>query len=475
MSRRAPCRARRRAAVAALALGAVAPLGAQATRTDSALAYLDSVAAIVGRTHWDTAVVGAAWRARHAALRDSLRADPSVAATRRAASRLLQSLDASHFSIIAAPGPGEAFEGGEGTIRATVRVFWPYALVTDVPPATAAFRAGLRAGMLIEAVRGVPTARLLAPLEALPVRQRDTWGPGLVERAVAGEPGTPLRVGVRDIDGRVRELYVPRERPEGELLAMPGLPPQRARFEAWRLRHDGFVIGAIRFSPWLPQLLARVDSAVDRFRDADAIVIDLRGNPGGTALMATGVAGHFVADTLVLATMRARGTQLRYKVNPRRASTDHRPVTPFAGPLVLVTDAGSASTTELFAGGLQTAGRAIVVGDTTAGMALPAVVDPLPGGDRLLHAIADLRRPDGRPFEGRGVIPDYVVPLDRRRLAMGQDGEFVVAVAVAAARVRAARGLPPKRDDALFLPRPPAATPAVTPAGRSPSSAVRTP
>ena len=461
---------RLRHAVPALVLAAGAPLGAQATRTDTALAYLDTVAAVVGRSHWDTAVVGASWRALHASLRDSLRADPSVARTRRAASRLLGALGASHFTILPASDATGA-ERGDGTIRATIRVFWPAALITDVPPGSAAFRAGLRPGMLLESVRGVPVARILAPLEAAPARQRDTYGPGLLAASLAGEPGSPLRLGLRDVDGRLQEKFIPCERPEGDTLAMPGMGAQRARFEAWTLRHDGLVIGAMRFSPWVPQLLARVDSAMDRLRTADAIVLDLRGNPGGAALMATGVAGHFVADTLVLAQMRTRTGQLRYKVNPRRASTDNRAVTPFAGPLVIVTDAGSASTTELFAGGLQHVKRAMIVGDTSAGMALPALVDPLPGGDRLMHAIADMRLPDGSPFEGRGVVPDLVVGLDRRRLAQGQDPEFVVAVAAAAARVRAERGATPKRGDDLLLGRPPA----VTQPSRSPAPAPSAP
>lgn len=440
--------------LAITATWAATALPAQETTRDSALAYLDSVHAVVRRTHWDTAAVGARYDATWRRLRDTLATRPTIPNARTAAASLLASLGTSHFTIL----PGSAYGGdaaGDALPRMTVRVFFPYVLITDVPPASRAWDAGLRAGQLLETVRGRPIAQSLAPLAALAPRVRDTYGPGVVQRALAGELGSPVRLGVRDVDGTYREIFVDREAPPGELLQFPGLPPQHAQFEAWTLRHDGMTIGAIRFTPWLPQLAARIDSAVDRMRGADAIVLDLRGNPGGAALMATGIAGHFVDDTLLLATMQARTTALRYRVNPRRVSPALQPVRPFAGPLVLVVDAGSASTTELFAGGLQHAGRALVVGDTSAGMALPATTTPLIWGDRVLHAIADMRLADGRSLEGRGVVPDLVVGLDRRRLAMGQDPEFLVAVALAASRARQAKGLPPLQRTAPAQPPQP--------------------
>jgi carboxyl-terminal processing protease len=455
-----------RIALALVLAGVATSLPAQETTRDSALAYLDSVHAVVRRTHWDTAAVGARWAATWQRLRDTLATRPSVPNVRGAAAALLAALGTSHFTIL----PGTAIAGeatGDAVPRMTLRVFFPYVLITDVPPGSRAWDAGLRAGQLLESVRGVPIAQVMAPIATLAPRARDTYGPGAVQRALAGEVGSPVRLGVREVDGTFRERFVEREPPPGELLQFPGLPPQHAQFEAWTLRHDGQTIGAIRFTPWLPQLTARIDSAVDRMRGADAIVIDLRGNPGGAALMATGIAGHFVDDTLLLATMQARTTALRYRVNPRRVNPAMQPVRPFAGPLVLVVDAGSASTTELFAGGLQHAGRALVVGDTSAGMALPATTTPLFWGDRVLHAIADMRLADGRSLEARGVVPDLVVGLDRRRLAMGQDPEFLVAVALAASRARQAKGLPPLQRAT------PGATTAipVTPPARSPAPA----
>ena len=47
---------------------------------------------------------------------------------------------------------------------------------------------------------------------------------------------------------------------------------------------------------------------MDRFRSADGIVIDLRGNPGGLAAMIMGLAGHFVTERATLGVMKTRQT-----------------------------------------------------------------------------------------------------------------------------------------------------------------------
>ena len=128
----------------------------------------------------------------------------------------------------------------------------------------------------------------------------------------------------------------------------------------------------------------------------DAIILDVRGNFGGVAGMANGIAGHFLDSAKTIGTMKQRGAALKFVANPRRVDTRNQPVTPFAGPLALVVDELSISTTEVFAGGMQALGRARVFGTQTAGQALPSVPERLPNGDILYHAIADFLSPTGK-------------------------------------------------------------------------------
>ena len=54
--------------------------------------------------------------------------------------------------------------------------------------------------------------------------------------------------------------------------------------------------GVIGFNVWMTAVDPQFQKAMDEFRSADGIVIDLRGNPGGLAAMIMGLAGHFVSE-----------------------------------------------------------------------------------------------------------------------------------------------------------------------------------
>jgi carboxyl-terminal processing protease len=143
-----------------------------------------------------------------------------------------------------------------------------------------------------------------------------------------------------------------------------------------------------------------------------------------------GTAGHFLSDTLPLGFMRSRsGPPLRFKANPRRVRADGTPVEPYAGPLAILTDEMSASTSEFFAAGLQGVGRARVFGGNSAGQALPAMLIRLPTDDVLMHVMADFTGPRGVRIEGRGVQPDVPVPDTRQDLLAHRDAPLHAALA----------------------------------------------
>jgi carboxyl-terminal processing protease len=173
---------------------------------------------------------------------------------------------------------------------------------------------------------------------------------------------------------------------------------------------------------------AAFEDAVHSLRACSGIILDLRGNVGGVGAMVVGFTGHFVDRELLLGTLKTRTSELRYVANPRRVRRDGTRVEPYTGSLALVVDELSASTTEIFVAALQHHGRARVFGRTTAGQALPSLMMPLPNGDGLLYAIADLTDPGGRRLEGKGIIPDEVVPLSRDALLAGSDEPVAAAL-----------------------------------------------
>jgi carboxyl-terminal processing protease len=107
---------------------------------------------------------------------------------------------------------------------------------------------------------------------------------------------------------------------------------------------------------------------------------------------------------------------------------DGTPVLPYAGPLAILTDEMSASTSEFFAAGLQGVGRARVFGGNSAGQALPAMLIRLPTDDVLMHVMADFTGPGGVRIEGRGVQPDVSVPDTRQDLIAQRDAPLRAAL-----------------------------------------------
>ncbi|MDQ3685719.1 MAG: S41 family peptidase, partial [Acidobacteriota bacterium] len=98
------------------------------------------------------------------------------------------------------------------------------------------------------------------------------------------------------------------------------------------------------------------------------------------------------------------------------------------GTVVILIDELSLSTSEIFASGMQEAGRAIVVGERSGGAALPSLFKKLPTGALLQHAIADFKTPQGAEIEGRGTVPDIEVKWNRRALLEGRDAQLDAAL-----------------------------------------------
>jgi carboxyl-terminal processing protease len=100
----------------------------------------------------------------------------------------------------------------------------------------------------------------------------------------------------------------------------------------------------------------------------------------------------------------------------------------YSGPVAILVDGFTASTSEIFAGGLQDLKRARIFGERTAGAALPSQIERLPNGDGFQYAMANYISESGLQLEGHGVTPDAVVPLDRKALAEGRDAVVEAAL-----------------------------------------------
>jgi carboxyl-terminal processing protease len=343
---------------------------------------------------------------------------------------MLGELRQSHFGVI----PPEAvladnsFNTPAGDIGIDLRLIDGQVLITRVAPDSMASRAGLRPGLMLKRIDGAETAKMLKEnivrVNKHPLA-RD-WSPGLksfivaqsILRRLGGEPGSTARLQYLDERGQIREAAIERQKAAGELsLPLGFFPGMRTEFEAKRLT-DG--LGYIRFNAFMMPVMEKVRAAVREFHDAPGIIFDLRGNLGGVAGLAPGIAGLMETRQTSLGVVRTRSAQIKLTVFPQAL--------PYTGAVAVLIDGGSGSTSEVFAAGLQELGRAVVVGERSAGGVLPSEFAKLPTGALFQYAFGDYKTPSGTLIEGRGVAPDVEVKHTRAAFLVGRDAPLDAAI-----------------------------------------------
>lgn len=152
----------------------------------------------------------------------------------------------------------------------------------------------------------------------------------------------------------------------------------------------------------------------------DGIVIDLRGNGGGSLAEATALTGLFIDTGPVVQVKDAFG-----KVEVER---DPEPGVAYTGPLAVLVDRDSASASEIFAGAIQDYGRGLVIGEPTFGKGtVQTLVDLnryVPGDSsdlgRLRLTMAEFFRVSGGSTQLKGVEPDIRFPSDEETSKYGE-------------------------------------------------------
>lgn len=142
----------------------------------------------------------------------------------------------------------------------------------------------------------------------------------------------------------------------------------------------------------------------------DGIVMDLRGNGGGSLSESTSLTGLFINSGPVVQVKDSSG---RLQVN-----LDPDPAIVYEGPLAVLVDRQSASASEIFAGAIQDYGRGIIIGEPTFGKGTVQnlfSLDRFAGGDdtplgQLKLTVAQFFRINGESTQHRGVVPDIVFP-----------------------------------------------------------------
>ncbi len=377
----------------------------------------------VGENHFDPTMGGVDWQAVRAELRPKIEQAENADEVRDVMRDMLKRLGHSHLSIIPASLYEDASRDNHEAIPGfDVRMVNGEAMVVRVSPGLPAAKAGVKPGWRIRKIDGEDVAPRLQrigkavshPAKA-PIAQAAT-----VQDRLLGEEGKLLALTFLDGAGKETTLSVARAKPHGNRVKAGMLPAEHVHFES-KLLEDGIVYVSLSSFSDPVRVMKAFGETIQKNVNAKGFILDLRGNPGGLVAMTQGMGGWFVKETgLKLGTMIGRTHKNPLYLNPRQAT--------YEGPLAVLVDEFSMSSSEFLSAGLQDLKRARVFGRPTIGAALPSIIVRLPNGDRLQYVIADYISTGGKRLEGNGVQPDEVVTLNQQTLLQGSDPDVDAAM-----------------------------------------------
>jgi carboxyl-terminal processing protease len=278
--------------------------------------------------------------------------------------------------------------GEYGGIGALIRKGGDYAMVAEPYENFPAQLAGLRAGDTLVTINGVST------------KGKDI---STVSDLLKGTPNTDLTLQIKRIGSQnVIEKKLTRKK-----ITIPNIP------------YSGFVadrIGYIRLTNFTKDAGVEAREALLKLKQegATALILDLRGNPGGLLVESVNVSNLFVPRSQEIVSTRGKVKQWDnvYKTTAEPVDT--------MIPLVVLVNRGSASASEIVAGALQDLDRAVIVGQRTYGKGLVQTTRPLSYNSQLKVTTAKYYIPSGRciqavDYSNRnedgsvGFIPDSLI------------------------------------------------------------------
>jgi carboxyl-terminal processing protease len=244
---------------------------------------------------------------------------------------------------------------------------------------TPAFRAGIEAGDKIIKIDGTPTKDMLIT-EAV--------------KLLRGPKGTQVTITI------MRESF---EKPQDFTITRDII---ELKSVAYKMLLDN--IGYIRLSQFQEDSADEMEDALNELENQgmEAMIFDLRSNPGGLLNAAVEVADKFLEKEKLIVYTEGR------KKNQDMRFFAHDDFTHPNYPMAVLVNHGSASASEIVAGALQAHSRAIVIGTQTYGKASVQSVIPLSDNSGLRLTTALYYTPDGRSIHEKGIAPDIVVALD---------------------------------------------------------------
>jgi carboxyl-terminal processing protease len=305
--------------------------------------------------------------------------------------------------------PSGTFEGIGATISQQGNEIVVVAPIKNTP----AEAAGIKSGDVILAVDGESTAGWTTEKTVLKIR---------------GPKGTQVKVKIRHFDTDKEEELTLTRAPINVESVSTVAPPQGFKNSAGQ---EVSGIGYIRIREFTARTPGELEEAIKETQAAGAraIVLDVRGNPGGLLNAVVTVADMFLDRGTILVQRSKDGREQNFTARNGVSSNV---------PIVILQNKFSASAAEVLAAALQDNGRATIVGEKSFGKATVNIARELKDGGAVFISIAQWLTPNGALIDKVGVRPDVeIVPTDED-IDLRRDPQFARAIDILQGQIRAA-------------------------------------
>jgi carboxyl-terminal processing protease len=347
----------------------------------------NEVATTVSVRYYDRAFHGLDWSSIVDEYRRKVAAAPNESERYHLLAQMLARLGDSHTAVFSPSEVGRVQDQVAQALGAAFVTLGRDRVVVRVAPRSPAATAGLRPGLIVAEQGGADAHGAMHAFTVRDPVSGRTWK-------------TRLRLGNSGLYDQVEQADVD-----------------------WGTAAPG--IGYLRMGSFPNDIAEELGWAVSDVSGHRAMILDLRGNPGGLIDAVDATAGIFLPPgTLVVS-----GTGRYHFLGSRRFTATGDAQVRYKGPVAVLVDGNSESGAEALASALQIYHRALIVGEPTAKHVLGVEVEqPLSDGGLLRVATLDMRDANGDPLEGKGVTPDIIVSRTPADIARGRDPQLQTAI-----------------------------------------------
>ncbi len=308
----------------------------------------------------------------------------------------------------------------KGEIGLDIRIIDNQIIVSKIIKNSSADIANINEGYIIEKIDGLTIFEIEKLVIFKPPfnnRNKKFHLTSEVLRYIYGQSGTKVKIDFLDENNKSHtEILTRTERLNGISLG-GGLPPAYLKSESYFISED---IGYLTFNAFNPADLEHVLNNLQKVNKSKGLIIDLRGNDGGSIEGMKLFLGRFVTERRKYGTYINRNERNEDFIEPIGSK--------YQGKVILLVDEMSISGAENMAGIIQYFKVGKIIGNQTSGQMLWGNGYLINDSIALAIPIYKFEYPNGFSPENNGITPDFEVKFQRKDLLKGKDTQLEKAI-----------------------------------------------